>query len=111
METVSLYPRQIETRLAEALQDTPVVLLAGPRQAGKTTLVKQIAQQQGLRYLTLDDALTLLSARQDPVGLVRDLDRAVIDEIQRAPQLLLAIKQSVDEDRRPGRFCSPARPT
>jgi predicted AAA+ superfamily ATPase len=48
--------------------------------------------------------LTLLSARNDPVGLIRSLDRAVIDEIQRAPQLLLAIKKSVDEDRRPGRF-------
>ncbi len=83
--------------------DTPVVLLAGPRQAGKTTLVRQMAEQ-GLRYLTLDDELTLLSAREDPVGMIRSLDRAVIDEIQRAPQLLLAIKKSVDEDRRPGRF-------
>lgn len=86
------------------MTDTPVVLLAGPRQAGKTTLVRQIAARQGLRYLTLDDALTLLAAREDPVGMVRSLDRAVIDEIQRAPQLLLAIKKSVDEDRRPGRF-------
>ena len=86
------------------MRDTPVVLIAGPRQAGKTTLVRQIAEQQGLRYLTLDDALTLLSAREDPVGLIRSLDRAVIDEIQRAPQLLLAIKKSVDEDRRFGRF-------
>jgi predicted AAA+ superfamily ATPase len=99
----SLYPRRIEQRLAEALLDTPVVLLAGPRQAGKTTLVRQVAAK-GLRYLTLDDELTLLAARADPVGLIRSLDRAVIDEIQRAPQLLLAIKKSVDEDRRPGRF-------
>lgn len=104
MKSTSLYPRRIEPRIAEALQDTPVVLLAGPRQAGKTTLVRQIAEQEGLRYLTLDDALTLLSAREDPVGMIRGLDRAVIDEIQRAPQLLLAIKKSVDEDRRPGRF-------
>lgn len=89
--------------MAEAMLDTPVVLLAGPRQAGKTTLVRQMAKQ-GLRYLTLDDELTLLSAREDPVGMIRSLDRAVIDEIQRAPQLLLAIKKSVDEDRRPGRF-------
>ncbi|MFZ2852479.1 MAG: ATP-binding protein [Rhodocyclaceae bacterium] len=100
----TLYPRLIEARVAEALTDTPVVLLAGPRQAGKTTLVRQIAASQGLRYLTLDDALTLLAAREDPVGMIRSLDRAVIDEIQRAPQLLLAIKKSVDEDRRPGRF-------
>lgn len=54
--------------------------------------------------LTMDDALTLLSAREDPIGMVRSLEAAVIDEIQRAPQLLLAIKKSVDEDRRPGRF-------
>ena len=103
MNLPSLYPRRIQQRLAEALLDTPVVLLAGPRQAGKTTLVRQIAAK-GLRYLTLDEELTLLSAREDPVGMIRSLDRAVIDEIQRAPQLLLAIKKSVDEDRRPGRF-------
>lgn len=103
MNTTALYPRLIEPRLAEALGDTPVVLLAGPRQAGKTTLVRQVADR-GWRYLTMDDELTLLSAREDPVGMVRSLDRAVIDEIQRAPALLLAIKKSVDEDRRPGRF-------
>lgn len=98
-----LYPRSIESRVTEALLDTPVVLLAGPRQAGKTTLARQLAGQ-GMRYLTLDDDLTRLSAREDPVGMIRSLDKAVIDEIQRAPQLLLAIKKSVDEDRRPGRF-------
>lgn len=103
MNTPSLYPRWIEPRIAEAMADTPVVLLAGPRQAGKTTLVRQMAENR-LRYLTLDDELTLLSAREDPVGMIRSLDMAVIDEIQRAPQLLLAIKKSVDEDRRPGRF-------
>jgi uncharacterized protein len=97
------YPRLLEPRIAQALLDTPVVLVAGPRQAGKTTLVRNRAEQ-GMRYLTLDDELTLLSAREDPVGMIRSLDRAVIDEIQRAPQLLLAIKKSVDEDRRPGRF-------
>ena len=59
MNKASLIPRQIEAWLLEALQDTPVVLLAGPRQAGKTTLVKQIAERQGLRYLTMDDELAL----------------------------------------------------
>ena len=103
VNTPTLYPRQIEPHITEALMDTPVVLLSGPRQSGKTTLVRQMAAH-GLRYLTLDDELTLLSARADPVGMIRSLDRAVIDEIQRAPQLLLAIKKSVDEDRRPGRF-------
>ncbi len=98
-----LYPRHIESRIAEALADTPVVMIVGPRQAGKTTLVRQIAGQDR-KYFTLDDALTLLAAKEDPVGMVRGLDRAVIDEIQRAPELLLAIKKTVDEDRRPGRF-------
>ena len=104
MRKASFYPRIIEPRIAEAQQDTPVILLAGPRQAGKTTLVRQVAVEQNMRYLTLDDKLTLLSAREDPVGMIRSLDRVVIDEIQRAPELLLAIKQSVDQDRRPGRF-------
>ena len=94
MDSSPLLRRLLEVRIAEALVDTPVVLVAGPRQAGKTTLVRQMATE-GMRYLTLDDALTLLSARNDPVGMIRSLDRAVIDEIQRAPQLLLAIKKSV----------------
>ncbi len=59
--TQVLYPRLLETRIAEAMADTPVVLVAGPRQAGKTTLVRQIATQE-MRYLTLDDELTLLAA-------------------------------------------------
>lgn len=104
MTATTLLPRRIEPRIAEALLDTPVVLLAGPRQAGKTTLVRQIAAHRGLRYLTMDDELTVLSAHEDPAGMIRGLDKAVIDEIQRAPQLLLAIKKSIDEDRRPGRF-------
>lgn len=55
-------------------------------------------------FLTLDDETTLDTARTDPVGFINGLDRAVIDEVQRAPQVLLAIKRSVDSDKRPGRF-------
>ena len=104
MNPQHFFARAIEPKLLEALQDTPIVLLAGPRQAGKTTLVKQVTQEKKLRFLTLDDELTRLSAKEDPEGLIRSLDYVVIDEIQRAPELLLAIKKSVDEDRRPGRF-------
>ena len=85
------------------MADTPVVLLSGPRQAGKTTLARKFAGKKR-QFITLDDELTLLAARQDPVGLVRTLDYAVIDEVQRAPALVLAIKKSVDDDRRAGRF-------
>lgn len=89
--------------MTTALADTPVVLLSGPRQAGKTTLVRQLAGTER-RYLTLDDELTRLAAKEDPVGFIRSIDSAVIDEVQRAPDLLLAIKKAVDEDRRAGRF-------
>ena len=90
--TQVLYPRLLETRIAEAMAGAPVFVVAGPRQAGKARLVRQIAAQE-MRYLTLDDELTLLAAKEAPVGLIRSLDRAVIDEIQRVPQLLLAIKK------------------
>lgn len=101
---LTVYPRHIEPRVVEALADTPAVMIAGPRQAGKTTLVRRIAASHDMRYLTLDDEMTRLAATEDPVGMIRAQDRAVIDEIQRAPQLLLAIKKTIDEDRRPGRF-------
>ena len=98
-----MYPRFVEHRIREALTDTRVVLLVGPRQSGKTTLAQKLAGED-MVFLTLDNATTLDAARTDPVGFVRGLDRAIIDEIQRAPDLLLAIKESVDNDPRPGRF-------
>lgn len=79
------------------------MLLCGPRQSGKTTLTQQIAGTD-TPFFTLDDAITLNAAATDPIGFVRGLDRAVIDEVQRVPDLLLAIKTSVDTDPRPGRF-------
>ena len=98
-----MFHRFVEDRVAVALADTPVVLVIGPRRAGKTTLVQNIGLD-GRTYLTLDDQSMLDAARQDPVGFVRGLDRVTIDEIQRAPELLLAVKKAVDEDYRPGRF-------
>ena len=103
MLSQAVWPRGIARRLLESLADTPVVLLNGPRQSGKTTLVRQFATDQR-PYLTLDDATTAAAARQDPQGFLRRLDGAVIDEVQRVPELLLAIKLAVDERRRPGRF-------
>lgn len=102
-QTRPLFRRYAEANVATALEDTRVVLVVGPRQAGKTTLVQRFVAPDR-PYVTLDDAATLERARTDPVAFLRALDGAVIDEIQRAPQLLLAIKQSVDADTRPGRF-------
>jgi uncharacterized protein len=99
----TFFDRKVSARVAESLMDTRVVLLSGPRQAGKTTLAKTF-MGEGRTYLTLDDRNVLAAARADPIGFVRGLDKAIIDEIQRAPELMLAIKESVDTDQRPGRF-------
>ena len=98
-----MYPRFSETLVRSALRDTRVVAISGPRQSGKTTLVLRFVRQ-GRIYITLDNQSTLAAAKSDPVAFIRELERAIIDEVQRAPDLLLAIKQSVDEDPRPGRF-------
>ena len=98
-----MYKRFVGRRVEEALLDTPVVLVVGPRRAGKTTLVRKMGDEDRF-YITLDDQTVLEAAQSDPVGFIRGLDRAIIDEIQRAPDLLLAIKKTVDEDYRPGRF-------
>ena len=96
--------RHAETRIRAALEDTRIVAMVGPRQSGKTTLARKIAADEDMNFVTLDDDQFRQFANSDPSGFVRDLDRAVIDEIQRAPDLILALKKAVDEDPRPGRF-------
>lgn len=98
-----LYPRGAAERIRTALKDTPVVLINGPRQCGKTTLARTLLEPDR-PYFTFDDETTLSSAVTDPVGFIRQIDTAVIDEVQRLPEILRAIKQAVDNDRRPGRF-------
>lgn len=98
-----MYARLLQKQLDDALADTPVVLIVGPRRAGKTT-VAQATQDQARTYITLDDQTVLEAARADPAGFVRGLEFTTIDEIQRAPELLLAIKKSIDEDYKAGRF-------
>ena len=98
--------RHITPFLQAALQDSPVVLLNGARQTGKTTLSNTLVDQKILsRYLTFDDIEVLTAARSDPAGFIAGIrEPTVLDEIQHVPELLRAIKASVDRDRRPGRF-------
>ncbi|MGH7165038.1 MAG: ATP-binding protein [Nitrospiraceae bacterium] len=98
--------RHITRSLQDALSETPVVLLQGARQTGKSTLAESLeAGEHPARYLTLDDAAVLAAARHDPAGFVAGLEGPVVlDEIQRAPELFPALKAKVDRDRRPGRF-------
>ncbi|WP_457630051.1 ATP-binding protein [Oceanithermus sp.] len=100
-----MYPRYLTPRLERALGRSPAVYLTGARQVGKTTLARQLADQRGMTYYTLDDPAVLEAARTDPVGFVSGLvGPAVIDEVQRSPDLLLAVKMAVDASRTPGRF-------
>lgn len=98
--------RNLAPELRASLADTPVTMLIGPRQSGKSTLVQALAAElEDARYVTLDSGLSLTAARQDPAGFVTSSTKTlVIDEVQRVPELLLEIKASVDRDRRPGRF-------
>ena len=92
-------------RLLEALEDAPVVLVTGARQCGKTTLVTDVGDELGYTYFSLDDEIQRRAAVTDPAGFVRSLpERAVIDEVQRVPELHLSIKAEVDRGRRNGRF-------
>jgi hypothetical protein len=98
------YERLVRPRLEEALSDSPVVLIHGPRQCGKTTLARRIGDEGGYSYASFDDETVLASARADPVGFIDGLPaRAVLDEVQRAPEIFASLKASVDRDRRPGR--------
>jgi hypothetical protein len=98
-------PRLAEDSLAEALADTPVVIVHGPRQCGKTTLATRVGKRLGFEYVNLDDDAARRAAQDDPAGFVARLpERTIIDEMQRAPELFLPLKIEVDRRRVPGRF-------
>ena len=100
---MSIYPRFLQPKIEEALHDTPVICLLGPRQTGKSTLCQQLAPERS--YITFDDRDTLNAAENDPTGFIQSLPEYVtLDEVQRVPDLLFAIKSEVDRNRKPGRF-------
>lgn len=105
MSAGELYPRFAEDSLLEALGDSPVVLLHGPRQCGKSTLAKRIGVRKGYRYITFDEDVAREAAESDPAGFIDDLPpRVILDEVQRVPSLFTAVKAAVDRRREPGRF-------
>ena len=101
-----MIPRHITSSILDALADTPVVFLNGARQTGKSYLAKWLASgPYPARYITLDEIGALSAAREDPTGFLAGLNGPVIlDEVQRVPELFLAIKAEVDRARHPGRF-------
>jgi predicted AAA+ superfamily ATPase len=99
-----LLPRHATASVEAALGDTRVVLINGARQCGKSTLVRLAGTADDAVSLTLDNESSRLAAQEDPSGFIDVESPMVIDEIQRVPELLLAIKERVDADQRPGRF-------
>lgn len=102
---MEVLPRHIAPWTEELLSVSPVVVIEGARQVGKSTLASLLSSPSAT-YVTMDDDDILLVAQDDPVGLLRSAGshRLVIDEIQRCPELILPLKAEVDRDRRPGRF-------
>ncbi len=99
-----ILPRRAGAAIEAALADTRVVLVSGARQCGKSTLAAQLATGRHAEWRSLDRAATRQAAEFDPTEFVADADLMVIDEVQRVPELFLAIKETVDADPRPGRF-------
>jgi len=102
-----MYQRYIAASITEALKDTPVILIKGARQTGKSTLCRQLVREGAFdgQIMTMDDPTTLAAALVDPLGFLQNLSRhAIIDEVQRAPQLFLSIKKVVDENRKERRL-------
>lgn len=100
-----LHSRQAAPLLREMLADSPVVLVHGPRQCGKTTLARMVGEPLGYTWVSFDDDTTRAAAEADPVGFVERLpQRVILDEVQRLPGLFTTLKHAVDRERTAGRF-------
>ena len=97
-------PRSLGRAVRDALAEMPVVVVTGLRQSGKSTFLQRETGLTDRRYTSLDDFAQLAAARGDPDAFVRTDAPLTIDEAQRCPELLIAIKREVDRHRRPGRF-------
>jgi uncharacterized protein len=104
MNRFHVLPRLLQRSLDLAMSSFPVVVVTGSRQTGKSTLVRALVGDPERPYLTLDNLEVLERARREPEALVRSAPRLTLDEVQRSPDLLLAVKRAVDEEKVPGRF-------
>lgn len=105
MSPPSPFARFAEPQLMDALANSPVVLIHGPRQCGKNTLAQVVGDRLGYAYFSLDDDAARGAAEADPAGIVASLpERAILDEVQRVPALFAALKLVVDRRRVAGRF-------
>ncbi len=104
MNSRGILPRLLAPHVREALKAFPVVVVTGARQTGKSTLVQSLEPGERRLYLTLDDIEVRADAETSPQDLIRRAPRITLDEVQRAPDLLSAVKRAVDERRTPGRF-------
>lgn len=104
--SVGLISRHVRSQVLEALRESRAVALLGARQVGKSTLVRELSDSEyRARLIDLDDEAVANAAREDPRGFLAEIDGpAIIDEIQRVPALLLAIKQRLDSDPSRGQF-------
>ena len=98
--------RNITSIVYELLEDFRIVAINGPRQSGKTTLSKEIAKELGMNYYTFDNEATKLTAQNNPIPFIEQLSKtpSVIDEIQMVPEVISALKISVDEKNQSGMF-------
>ena len=102
---IQLYSRLLAPRLQESLADTPAVLIHGPRQSGKTTLARSVGEPRGYYYVSFDDEAIRRAAQNDPIGFVAGLPkRAILDEVQRVPEIFTSLKSVIDRGRSSGRF-------
>ena len=103
IHSMNALPRLVSGALAERLAVMPAVVVTGVRQTGKSTLAEQLVQGERL-YRTLDDFDVLDAARRDPEALVGGHEPITLDELQREPGLLSAVKRAIDRNRSAGRF-------
>lgn len=100
-----MYKRNLSEKIEKALLRSPVVLLTGARQTGKTTLMKELGVQKNYQYISFDATTTRNAAQSDPEGFIASISKPILlDEVQRVPEIFLPIKLDVDTHKTAGMY-------